>query len=106
MNVARDGPLVGKSVAEAGLRNLEGVFLAQVERNERRIAPVEPTETLQAGDRLLFAGNVSKVLDLHRVRGLQSVAQQRGLSVESGRRGPGPRFYEAVIGLSSPLTGQ
>jgi di/tricarboxylate transporter len=104
--VAHDGPLVGRSIADAGLRNLEGVFLVQIERDGRLITPVEPTETLSSGDRLIFAGNVGNVLDLHRLRGLESVAQQRGLAIAQGRRGPGPRLYEAVIGPSSPLTGQ
>jgi len=104
--VGEGGPLIGEIVAGAGMRNLEGVFLVQIERDGRLITPVEPTETLLAGDRLIFAGNVAKVLDLHRIRGLESVAQQRGLAVAQGRRGPGPRLFEAVIGPSSPLTGE
>jgi len=106
MIVTPEGPLVGLTVSEAGLRNLEGVFLAQIERGTRLIAPVEPTEILASGDRLIFAGNVSRVMDLNRIRGLSSIAHQRDIAVDQPRRGPGPRLYEAVIGPSSPLIGQ
>ncbi len=100
MKVARDG-LVGRTVAEAGLRNLEGVYLVEIERDGTAIAPVAPTERLAQGDRLVFAGNVNHVVDLQRVRGLQS-ADEHHFSVAGG---PGRRFYEAVVAPGSPLGG-
>lgn len=103
MVVRGSGPMVGKSVAEAGLRNLEGVYLAEIERDGREIAPVAPEEVLAAGDRLVFVGNVSSILDLQRLGGLQS-AEEPHFAVTG--RGPGRRFYEVVIAAGSPLAGQ
>ncbi|MGH2728159.1 MAG: SLC13 family permease, partial [Actinomycetota bacterium] len=60
MVVARQSPLAGKTVAEAGLRNLQGVFLIEIERDRHPIAPVAPEQMLEEGDRLTFAGNVTR----------------------------------------------
>ncbi|MBX7161002.1 MAG: SLC13 family permease [Acidimicrobiia bacterium] len=98
-----DGPVDGKTVEEAGLRHLQGVFLVEVERDGDRIAPVTPDERLEAGDRLTFAGNVEMVIDLQKMRGLQSTEQQH---FDLGDAGMGQRFFEAVIGVTSSLVGE
>lgn len=101
--VVADGPVDGKTVEEAGLRHLQGVFLVEVERDGDRIAPVTPDERLEAGDRLTFAGNVDMVLDLQKMRGLDSAEQQH---FDLGDAGMGQRFFEAVIGVTSSLVGE
>ena len=95
-------PLAGRSVAEAGLRNLQGVFLIEVERDGTTISPVAPQETLEKGDRLTFAGNVARILDLQRMPGLVS-AEEQHFSVVANH--PERLFYEAVVGEGSPLAG-
>lgn len=102
MQVAPASPLAGRTVAEAGLRNLEGVFLLELERDGDVTAPVGPDRVLAPGDRLTFAGAVSRVLDLQRIPGLVS-AEHRHFSVAGG----GSRAtYEVVIGEGSPLAGR
>ncbi|MEX0801344.1 MAG: SLC13 family permease [Dehalococcoidia bacterium] len=100
MTVAPGSPLTGLSVSEAGLRSLEGVFLVEVEREGRRISPVAPHELLTEGDRLIFAGNVRRILDLQRVPGLISV-EDRHFSIVSS--GPRRRLYEVVVAEAAPL---
>jgi di/tricarboxylate transporter len=100
--VVDEGPLAGKSVAEVGLRNLEGVFLVEIERDGRPLAPVGPEHVLVAGDRLTFAGNVERVLDLQRRPGLHS-AEHRHFSLAAPA--PGRRLYEVVVAEASPLAG-
>ena len=100
MVVEKDGPLEGKSVSGAGLRNLEGVYLVALDRQGRMLAPVGPDETLVGGDRLTFAGNVARMLDLQRLPGLTS-AEQAHFPADSGARGR--RFFEAVVAEGSPL---
>lgn len=96
-------PLVGKTIAEAGLRHLPGLFLVEIERGERAIAPVEPDEVLNAGDRLVFAGVISTIVDLERIPGLRPALEERDTAnaVERRRR----RYCEAVISRTSPLVG-
>jgi di/tricarboxylate transporter len=49
MDVVRAGPLDGMSVETAGLRNLEGVYLVEVDRSGTVIAPVAPETVLLSG---------------------------------------------------------
>ncbi|MCA1721725.1 MAG: SLC13 family permease [Actinobacteria bacterium] len=100
MVVVKAGPLVGKTVGDAGLRNLEGVFLVEVGRGERTLAPVTPEEVLVGGDRLVFAGNVGRALDLHRISGLASAESPHFSVADAGRR-----FYEVVVASGSTLVG-
>ena len=69
--VAGGSPLIGRSIEDNCLRNLEGLFLVEIARQERLISPVGPAEILQAGDVLVFTGAVDKVQALQRFAGLQ-----------------------------------
>src|ERR1700760_1073100 len=46
--------LIGQRVEAAGLRQLPGLFLIEIDREEALIAPVEPTEVFRPNDRLVF----------------------------------------------------
>ena len=102
MSVNAESPLVGQTISAGGLRNLQGVFLVELERQGRRIAPVSPDEPLAPNDRLTFAGNISRVLDLNRIPGLIS-AEQRHFP-DSGA-GLNRQFFEAVVAEGSLLAG-
>jgi di/tricarboxylate transporter len=94
MLVQRDGPLVGRTVEEAGLRQLQGVYLAAIERDGEPIVPVAPTTELRARDVLSFVGRVDEVMDLQRMRGLQSL-ERRHIRRLAGER---HQFFEVVVG--------
>lgn len=68
-------PLVGKTVSENGLRALRRLFLAELLRNGQTIAPVCPDTKLQAGDTLLFCGDVESVTTLQEINGLHLFGQ-------------------------------
>jgi di/tricarboxylate transporter len=67
--------VVGRTVEEAQLRQLPGLFLVEIER-EGQVLPAAPTERLRARDRLVFAGVVESVVYLQKVRGLRPVTDQ------------------------------
>ncbi len=102
MRVEPNGPLEGRSVEAALLRNLQGVFLVSVERGDELIAPVSPDTVLHGGDVLTFAGAASKVVDLHARRGLVSTQSKHLAHFDSARH----RFQQAVVGANSPLVGR
>jgi di/tricarboxylate transporter len=102
MRVVPNGPLAGRTVEEAGLRNLQGVFLAEVERGGEQIVPVASTTRLQGGDRLCFVGRVDQVVDLQAMRGLESTEQHHMKAFDTARH----TFFEAVVGVNSPLVGK
>ncbi|MDX1756485.1 MAG: SLC13 family permease [Marinobacter sp.] len=68
--VAFDGPLVGKSVGEAGLRELERLYLVEIERDGSVVTAVPSEERLRGGDRLVFAGDTQAISDLLRINGI------------------------------------
>jgi di/tricarboxylate transporter len=103
MAVATSGPLVGKSIEEAGLRRLSGLYLMEIHRGSQLIAMVGPTEVLQAGDQLVFVGVVSSIVDVQRIPGLEPATRQVfKLDAHRAER----IFAEAVVSRSCPLLGR
>ncbi len=101
--VAADGPLVGRTITEAGLRNLKQVFLVEIERDGAVLTAVPPEERLQGGDRLVFAGDTEAIVMLHRINGLvPSTAGAPALS----RASPERCLVEAVISPHCDCLGQ
>jgi di/tricarboxylate transporter len=76
MIVESGSPLAGKTVEQAGLRHLPGLYLAEIMRDSTLLPAVSPKETLRENDRLVFVGIVDSVVDLHRLRGLQPATDQ------------------------------
>ena len=90
------GPLVGKTVAEAGLRNLERLYLVEIERDGTIITAAPSQEHLKGGDRLVFAGDTQAISDLLRINGIMpSVdhAAYQSLSINRAER----CLVEAVV---------
>ncbi len=102
MEVVEDGPLDGSTISEAGLRNLRGVFLVEIERDGILLPAVSPGRRLTGGDRLTFAGDSDSVVGFQRTPGLRSAETQHMLEIDS----PQHTFFEAVIGADSRLAGR
>ena len=102
MTVEPDGPLVGETVEEAGLRHLPGMYLMEIEREGEVIPAVAPTEKLHTDDRLVFVGVVESIVDLQKIRGLAPATEQVfKLDAPRSRR----TLVEAVVSDSCPLVG-
>jgi len=71
VEVMAPGPLVGKTIAQAGLRALNYGYLTEIDRDGRLITAVEPDRTLQGGDRLYFVGAPECASELRRIQGLR-----------------------------------
>lgn len=102
MLVAHDGNVDGKTIEQAGLRHLPGLYLAEIERRGSILAAVGPNEELQGGDRLVFVGQVDSVVDLQRIRGLEPATDQ---VVKLHEPRPNRVLVEAVVSNSHPLLG-
>ena len=102
MRVEAECILIGQSVEDAGLRHLPGLFLVEIVRNERALSPVGPEEVIESGDVLVFAGVVSTIVELQRIRGLVPISHEDLPS--QGR--PEQQLIEAVVSTSSPLVDQ
>ncbi len=66
--IRTDSPLPGRTVQQARLRNLKGLFLAEIIRKENKIRPVSPHETLSSDDILVFAGDTNTIAELVKTR--------------------------------------
>lgn len=62
--VSAQSEFIGRTVEQNGLRNLRGLFLVEVIRQNNSIAPVSPQEKLAENDILIFAGDTHTVIDL------------------------------------------
>lgn len=96
--IRKNSKLVGKNVGESGLRDLKGLYLVEIQRNEKKIFVVTNSLVLAEGDILVFAGNTDKVTDL--------LERSLGLSIPSVgmlRRKKKTEVVEIVIAHNSSL---
>jgi di/tricarboxylate transporter len=95
--------LIGQTIEAAGLRNLPGLFLIEIDRDGDLITPVTPRDTIHAGDRLVFTGIVTTIADLERIPGLVPAADvSYELSPEQRQQ---RHLTEVVLSRTSPLIG-
>src|SRR5690606_9638589 len=100
-HIAPGSQMIGRTVREAGLRNLKEMFLVEITRGGRNINPVSPNEAIQEGDRLFFSGNTKAIFSL--------IQEANGLSIPEETHISNHGFFhlvEAVVPSSSSLIGQ
>jgi di/tricarboxylate transporter len=102
MTVDPVGPLVGKTIEQAGLRQLPNTFLAEIEREGEIMPAVAPEVKLRANDRLVFVGVVGAVVDLQKIRGLKPATDQV-FKLDSPRERR--CLIEAVVSPRCPIIG-
>ena len=102
MVVEPDGPLDGVVLEDAGLRNLEDLFVgAIVQRGDPEPVPARPDARLGGGDELIVVGDVRYARDLP-VEGLRHAGEQHVAELDAPTTG----LHEVVIGINSPLLGR
>jgi di/tricarboxylate transporter len=103
MVVEPGSPLVGKSIEEAGLRHLPGLYLAEINRDGVVLPAVGPEESLRGNDHLVFVGIVDSVIDLQKIRGLAPATNQVfKLDAPRAQR----CLVEAVASTTCPVVGR
>jgi di/tricarboxylate transporter len=103
MIIQPNSELVKNSIQEAGLRNLQGLFLVEIEREGQILSAVRPRTVLEQGDRLVFAGSPESVLLLRHIHGLV-LADDPRFKLEGNRSDR--RLFEAVISPSNSMIGK
>lgn len=94
-SVTPASPMVGKTVEAGGLRNLSHLFLTEIVRDGRVIAPVEPDEIIRADDLLVFTGDITRLDLLTQFPGLKTHGQHYNLPIDN--------LVEVVIAANSTL---
>jgi di/tricarboxylate transporter len=98
--ILKGSKIAGKTVAQAGLRNLQDVFLVEIIRDEKIVSPVAPNMQLEEGDFLFFSGNTESIYNLIKEDNGLHIHKQDRLEVEGQFN-----FVEAVIPATSDLIG-
>ncbi|RWR12546.1 SLC13 family permease [Siminovitchia fortis] len=70
LRVKETFPYVNQSVKKSGLGNLNGLYLIEIIRRNERVSPVRNSTIIQAGDRLVFTGQISTMAELQSTMGL------------------------------------
>ncbi|MCB1680003.1 MAG: SLC13 family permease [Halioglobus sp.] len=83
VEVSADSGLIGKNISENRLRDLEDLFLVEIVRDNHLISPVAPQEYIEAGDKLIFSGDIKQVNTLESFEGLHLFAVDEGLLREN-----------------------
>jgi di/tricarboxylate transporter len=95
-----ESTLPGKTIQEAALRNLKGLFLAEIIRNDKKIRPVNPGELLRKDDILVFAGETNTIAELVKSRSGLELSELGMFS-----RKDHSEAIEVVISHNSALSG-
>jgi len=100
-----NGPLVGLSVEKAGLRNLQRVYLVEIDRGDNIVTAVPSEEQLRGGDRLVFAGETEAISDLLRINGIvPSINEDKSGPLSESRAER--RLVEVVVSQSCSSIGE
>ncbi len=104
MKVGSEYLNLGKSIEKANLRHLKGLYLFQIIRDGKEIAPVSPEEKIEFNDSLFFTGLPDTIYELQKTPGLHITkdAEFDLKNIDSDKL----KTYEAVISNSSPLLGE
>jgi di/tricarboxylate transporter len=97
-------PLIGRTIQEAGLRRLPGLFLIEIDRRGEIISPVAPSTELREADRLIFTGLIQTIVDLKRIPGLVA-AEEKTYDLDAAAQRQ-RRLCEAVVSASFPELGK
>ena len=103
LRVLPGGLLVGKTIEEAGLRQMTHAYVLEIERDGRLMTAVGADEVLQADDRLVCVGIVAALADLRRISGL-AIAEDQTFKLDLKRAQR--CLVELVVSPSAPFVGQ
>ncbi len=101
MFVEKNSKLAGLSIDQAGLRDLDNLFLFEVRRGDRIYAPIKREFILKEEDCLVFSGSRDEIISLPKLSGLTVPSTCRSFDV-----GENAQMIEVVISASSPLKGK
>ncbi len=100
MLVPEGSPLARKTITEAGLRQLPGLFLVEIHREGAVLPAVGPNQRLRVNDQLIFAGVVDSIVDVQNIQGLTPATDQV-FKLDTPRRNR--VLIEAVVSEAHPL---
>ena len=103
VEISSGSPLIGKTIAQAGLRSLTYTYLAEIERRGQLLSAVDPDTPLEDGDLLFFIGASEGANELRKINGLQPANEDvQKLNIAHHQR----HLVEVVLGSDFPALGK
>ncbi|KAA3645941.1 MAG: SLC13 family permease, partial [Bacteroidetes bacterium] len=99
--VSPNSLLIGKSIANAGFRNLKGVYIVEIVRDKHSISPISPEELIHENDTLIFAGEIAAVEEITSKNLGLSLPQSVKRMIEKRKS-----MNEIVVSFNSSLIGK
>lgn len=100
LKVSPNSKLIGKSVKDNGLRNLEYLFLVEIIRKNHSISPVTPSEVIEENDKLIFSGDVKHIEVLRNFDGLVLVDDIKNSDIKT------LKLVDTIVTSQSSLIGK
>ena len=100
LKVSPNSKLIGKSVKDNDLRNLEYFFLVEIIRKNNSITPVTPSEIIEENDKLIFSGDVKHIEILRNYDGLIFVDDIKNSDIKT------LNLVDAIVTPQSSLVGK
>ena len=100
LKVSTNSKLIGKSVKDNDLRNLEYFFLVEIIRKNNSITPVTPSEIIEENDKLIFSGDVKHIEILRNYDGLIFVDDIKNSDIKT------LNLVDAIVTPQSSLVGK
>ena len=100
LKVSANSKLIGKSVKDNDLRNLEYFFLVEIIRKNNSITPVTPSEIIEENDKLIFSGDVKHIEILRNYDGLIFVDDIKNSDIKT------LNLVDAIVTPQSSLVGK
>ena len=101
MAVEPNSPLLGKTIAESGLKDMPDIFLFGILREGKLKTPIQDKAIFRDGDRLVFTGESSHLEDLHKIDGLSNPTFCNSPEICDNAQ-----IIEAIIPTTSSLIGK
>ena len=104
VKIDKEYPNIGKSIEQAKLRHLKGLYLFQIVRDGNEITPLSPFEIIHEHDRLFFTGMPDTIFEMVKTPGFHILKDREFdiRNIDSDKH----ETFEAVISNSSPLIGE
>ncbi|MGH2307035.1 SLC13 family permease [Aliarcobacter sp. ERUVET-8] len=100
LKVSPNSKLIGKSVKDNDLRNLEFFFLVEIIRKNHSITPVTPSEIIEENDKLIFSGDVKQIELLRNFDGLVLVDDIKNSDIKT------LNLVDTIVTAQSSLVGK
>jgi len=101
MAVETKSPLLGKTIAESGLKEMPNLFLFGILREGKLKTPIQDKAIFRDGDRLVFTGENTHLDDLKKIEGLSNPTFCNSPEICENAQ-----IIEAIIPTTSSLIGK